>query len=524
MRRQGIHRITLILTSFLALVMVAAAEEKSTRPPRLNPAGIDGALLICGDKVPDTVRDRFAQLAGGDKAKLVLVSADKDTPKEREDWQARKPASVVVVSLSSREAANDTEILKPLRQATGVWLQGGIYPGTTLEKELQAVLARGGIVGGTTALTGTVLIGEEKRLQRGFDLLPGAMIAPHTGEKRWQPFAHVLEKQPHLVGLDIGEEAALLIKGRQMRVLGKGWVRVELATVAMREERTVELKSGEVSDYTMWRRAAWARSGPAFPPMDPAVPEVSHGSLVIVGGGAMPAAVVRKFIELAGGPDAQIVVLPTAQGGPVPRQFGEANMFEKAGAKNVLELPATQRKDVEDPKNLEILKKAKGIWFGGGRQWRFVDAYEGTKAETLFHEVLRRGGVIGGSSAGASIQAEYMVRGSPLGNTEMMCEGYERGLGFLPGVAVDQHFTQRKRFADMSALVKKYPQLLGIGIDESTALIVHGHEGEVMGRGKVHFYDRRKPVVRDGPDYEAVGSDGRYDLKQRKVLATQKEK
>ncbi len=116
------------------------------------------------------------------------------------------------------------------------------------------------------------------------------------------------------------------------------------------------------------------------------------------------------------------------------------------------------------------------------------------------------------------------MRGSPLGNTEMMCEGYERGLGFLPVVAVDQHFTRRNRFADMTALMKAYPQILGIGIDESTALVVHGHVGNVLGRGKVHFYDRNKPVPQGGPDYEAVPAGGRYDLKERKVLPGERAK
>jgi cyanophycinase len=193
--------------------------------------------------------------------------------------------------------------------------------------------------------------------------------------------------------------------------------------------------------------------------------------------------------------------------------------LERAGARNVRVLPARELKDVDDPKNLDVLRQAKGIWFDGGRQWRYVDAYEGTRAEELFRDVLRRGGVIGGSSAGASIQADYLVRGSPLGNMEMMSEGYERGLGFLPGVAVDQHFSQRKRFPDMTAVVKTFPQLLGIGIDEATALVVQGHTGEVLGRGKVYFYDRGKPVKEGEPDYEAVPAGGRYDLKERRVPA-----
>jgi cyanophycinase len=231
----------------------------------------------------------------------------------------------------------------------------------------------------------------------------------------------------------------------------------------------------------------------------------------------MPADVTKKFIDLAGGPDALLVVLPTAVPDAVSVQ-GEANFFERAGAKNVHVLPGRELKDVEDPKNLELLAKAGGVWFGGGRQWRFVDAYEGTKAHDAFRALLRRGGVIGGSSAGATIQGDYLCRGSPLNNTDMMCEGYERGLGFLPGVAIDQHFTQRNRFADMTALMKAYPQLLGIGLDEATALIVQGHDAAVMGKNKAHFYDAGRKVEAGQPDYDTVAPGGRYDLKARKVL------
>ena len=139
-------------------------------------------------------------------------------------------------------------------------------------------------------------------------------------------------------------------------------------------------------------------------------------------------------------------------------------------------------------------------------------------AVPLFFDVLKRGRAIGGSSAGASIQSESMPRGSPLGNLEMMCEGYERGLGFLPGAAVDQHFSQRRRFDDMTALMKRHPQLLGIGIDETTAIVVAGHVAEVMGRNKVHFYNYRKPPEKGKPDYTALTAGRRYDLKERKVL------
>jgi len=100
----------------------------------------------------------------------------------------------------------------------------------------------------------------------------------------------------------------------------------------------------------------------------------------------------------------------------------------------------------------------------------------------------------------------------------MMCEGYERGLGFLPGAAVDQHFTQRKRFPDMEALMKRYPKLLGIGIDEATALVVRGHVADILGKNQAHFYDWRSPRKDGEPDHASVAAGGRYDLKERQVV------
>ncbi|MEI8281657.1 MAG: cyanophycinase, partial [Armatimonadota bacterium] len=157
--------------------------------------------------------------------------------------------------------------------------------------------------------------------------------------------------------------------------------------------------------------------------------------------------------------------------------------------------------------------------FGGGRQWNFVDAYEGTKLPALFKDVLNRGGVIGGSSAGATIIGDYMSRGAPAGPGLMMCEGYEQALGFLPGVVVDQHFSARNRFNDMTALMQKYPQFLGIGLDEATAIVVKGSTAEVLGRGKAHIYDTTRVRIPEGPDYDAYPAGTKYDLLARKKTA-----
>jgi cyanophycinase len=229
----------------------------------------------------------------------------------------------------------------------------------------------------------------------------------------------------------------------------------------------------------------------------------------------MPAEAWKQFITASGGPDATIVVIPTALEDPLPPMIGEVQALKRFGAKNVVTLHTRDRKEADTDKFADVLKKAGGVWFSGGRQWRFVDSYEGTLTEKRIHEVLARGGAIGGSSAGASIQSEYMPRGHPLGNLVVQAEGYERGFGFLPGVAIDQHFFARKRTQDMTALVKTYPHLLGIGIDEGTVIVVRGSEFTVVGQSKVAVYDRRRPAPAEGPDYEEVPAGGRYDLKKR---------
>ncbi len=158
------------------------------------------------------------------------------------------------------------------------------------------------------------------------------------------------------------------------------------------------------------------------------------------------------------------------------------------------------------------------MWFGGGRQWRFVDAYDGTPIVELFHEVLKRGGVICGSSAGASIQGEYLARADSITNRLIMAEGYERGFNFLPGTAIDQHFGQRNRHGDLSSLVATYPQYLGIGLDEATAIIVRGETAEVMGRNQVHFFDAHLKTPDGKIPHISLSAGATFQLAKRHVL------
>ena len=134
-----------------------------------------------------------------------------------------------------------------------------------------------------------------------------------------------------------------------------------------------------------------------------------------------------------------------------------------------------------------MLRDADAVWFNGGRQWNIVDSYANTLTYREFHKVLERGGVIGGSSAGATIQGDYLVRGAISGSDVMMTPepNHERAFKFLRHVAIDQHINTRNRWDDLIPVIKKWPDLLGIGLSEATAIIVKGDRFEVMGAWKV---------------------------------------
>lgn len=236
------------------------------------------------------------------------------------------------------------------------------------------------------------------------------------------------------------------------------------------------------------------------------------GSLVVVGGGALGPDVLNRFVTLAGGVDAPVVFIPTANGvNPEPPNLSEENLLRKVGLRNVTILHTTDRHVADSKEFVAPLRKARGVWFGGGRQWRLVDSYLNTRTERELKAVLARGGVIGGSSAGASILASYLVRGAPEGNKIMMAPGHEVGFGFLRRVAVDQHLLTRKRENDLIAVIKAHPELLGIGIDEKTAVVVEGDKLEVVGPSKVAIYESGKPY------YFLSGGDC-FDLKTRSRL------
>lgn len=227
----------------------------------------------------------------------------------------------------------------------------------------------------------------------------------------------------------------------------------------------------------------------------------AKGSLVIVGGGEVVSEIRKRFVELAGGPDANFVMIPTAQSDSAINLEQAQKFFAASfGLTHVTVLHTRDRKLADSPEFIEPLRHATGVWIEGGRQWRLADAYLGTAVEREIKALLTRGGVVGGSSAGATIQGSYLVRGAsatpdnPDGdNRIMMAPGHETGFALLPNYAIDQHVITRHRESDLAPVIASHPNLLGIGIDQSTAIVIHGNDFEVIGDSKVIIHDGKKP-------------------------------
>ena len=253
----------------------------------------------------------------------------------------------------------------------------------------------------------------------------------------------------------------------------------------------------------------------------------AKGTLIIIGGGEISESLNKKIIEISGGLQVPIVIIPTADGRETYDQdFGEAGMLRKMGATNVTVLHTNDRNVANTREFVKPLEEARLVWFSGGRQWRLVDAYKNTLTEKMLWKVLENGGTIGGSSAGATIQGSFLARGDTKNNQVMMGD-HQDGFGFLKNVAIDQHVLARNRHFDMFEILRNRPELLGIGIDESTAIIVKGDIFEVVGKSYVVVYDgkfwsREGSELKKLPEKEQIfyflREGDRYNLKVRTIM------
>jgi cyanophycinase len=243
------------------------------------------------------------------------------------------------------------------------------------------------------------------------------------------------------------------------------------------------------------------------------------GAVIVVGGGAMGPEVYKAFIDAAGGPDAIILDVPNAGGGDsVSATTGQG--WRAHGAHNVVVLFTKNRHIADSDSFTAVIGRAGGVWFEGGRQFHLVQDYGGTKTERAFMALLDRGGVVGGSSAGASILGDFMVRGAPSNDNSVMASpGYEKGFGYLRNVGIDQHVVARSRLPDLAdSIVTRHPSLLAISEDEGTAWVIRGDTARIIGRNKAFVYSGRDANDAGSP-FLTLHPGDRYDLNARRVIS-----
>ena len=216
--------------------------------------------------------------------------------------------------------------------------------------------------------------------------------------------------------------------------------------------------------------------------------EIPKGRLVVIGGGETPSVVVQRTLELSGGKSAKIAVLPAAnlETGP-----GSVAGWKRTGASNVALVDPQQTNAA-----VKTIREADLIWLPGGLQGIFMNNIQGSGSEIAetIRTRYRAGTIVGGTSAGAAVMGKTMIGGrSDLDSLKVGNAPYlQNGLGLWSEVIVDQHFLQKGRFNRLALAVIDYPELMGIGIDEETAVIVHGRQFEVIGNSNVTVIDGRK--------------------------------
>ncbi|MBW4533791.1 MAG: cyanophycinase [Pleurocapsa minor HA4230-MV1] len=218
-----------------------------------------------------------------------------------------------------------------------------------------------------------------------------------------------------------------------------------------------------------------------------------HGELIIIGGAEdkeNECTILREFIRRSGGRRAKIAIMTAATS--LPGEVGAMyrNIFERFEVEQVDIIDTERREDASDSRNLEIIEQATGVFFSGGDQSRITDLLKDTEIDRILHERLKSGLIIAGTSAGAAMMSEIMiVEGEAETHPRLETVTLEPGMGFIHQVAIDQHFAQRGRLGRLVSALVQQPAVLGIGIDENTAIIVNGDRLEVIGEGGVTIID-----------------------------------
>jgi cyanophycinase len=260
------------------------------------------------------------------------------------------------------------------------------------------------------------------------------------------------------------------------------------------------------------------------------------GTLILIGGGATPTGEpISSFLELAGAREgAPVVGFTTASSQvAVARDMWLADLTN-AGATDVTIPMVESREDASSREIVERVQKARGIFLGGGDQVKLVSCLSGTPLAEAIRDAYLDGAIICGTSAGAAALTKTTLAGNEVDDEGKLVEQYiGPGLGLLGyHTLIDTHFTQRRRLYRLFVAIAEFPALMGLGIDEDTALIVKREIGTVVGKGGVTFVDgssvryNNAPDVTKGPELTIsslrvgiVGTGQKFDLRKRELQA-----
>ena len=247
----------------------------------------------------------------------------------------------------------------------------------------------------------------------------------------------------------------------------------------------------------------------AAPAVATSAPPAPKGHLLIIGGNGTTPDMMRRAVEAAGGPGGQVVIFPQASE-LAETGANAVKMWQEAGLPKAVVADATRPSEA-----VAMVEASSFIWFPGGDQTRLMKALEGTGIPEAIHARYAAGALVGGTSAGAAVMSRVMITGDAFDLQSITAAKTDTrpGLGLFPEAIVDQHFLKRQRTNRLVSAVLDHPDLVGIGIDETTAIFVTGRRFEVLGKSSVVVIDARKAAVDKTPtDQLATGRNLRLSV------------
>ncbi|GAA3260553.1 cyanophycinase [Dactylosporangium siamense] len=259
------------------------------------------------------------------------------------------------------------------------------------------------------------------------------------------------------------------------------------------------------------------------------------GKLLVIGGAeshdAGDDAILERFVLLAGGSEAHLVVIATASESPAQREKEYAEVFHRLGAGRVTPLRLEEREDSNSDLAVSAIERATGVFFTGGDQLRITTVVGGSKVDTALHARLAEGMILAGTSAGAAMMSSTMILGGSIASVSTDSVRTGPGMEFLPGVLIDMHFAQRGRLNRLLSAIAMFPHELGLGIDENTAILVDGDVFEVLGAGTVTVIDAGQartisaslsdvggPIALCGAQLHVLPAGWRFNLTERAAI------